>query len=86
MSGQLRLIAWTTVLFPTPDGPDNTVRRAGTGTPAGDRIELTGSAMPKFPRPRAWRLAAYSDVAEFLLQRDPLVRAEPADAARLGDA
>src|SRR5258708_23821929 len=84
--GQFRLIARTTVLLPTPDGPDSTVRPAGTGTPSGDRAELTGSAMPQYPRPRVRRLAARSDVAEFLLQRDPLVRAEPADAARLSDA
>src|SRR5215467_1707645 len=38
------------------------------------------------PRPRVYCLTDQSDVAEFLLERDPLVGTEPANAARLGDA
>src|SRR5689334_16228190 len=58
--------------------------------------------MTRFPRPRVWRLASgavarrspgarapgwhRSDVAEFLLQCDPLIRAKSADSPRLSDA
>src|ERR1700712_3775345 len=36
MSGCRRRTAWTTLPFPTPEGPDSTVRRDATGS----RIEL----------------------------------------------
>jgi len=44
------------VLLPTPDGPERTVRPAGTGAGSCDRVEPAGSAMMQLPRPRAWCL------------------------------
>ena len=74
MPGQILWSSATTVLFPTPEGPESTVSRewAGVATTAPTAREGFGS-----PPPRG------SDIGtELLLKRGPLVRAQPAHATR----
>ena len=71
MSGQILRSSATTVLFPTPEGPESTVSRECTGV-ATAAPEGLGS-----------RLSRGSDIGtELLLKRGALVRTQPPYAAR----
>src|ERR1700735_2869487 len=86
--GEARRRLATTVLLPTPDGPESTVRRAGTGAClAGPRC-ADGSATDLCPLPPSLMPAPRrSDIyPELVLECRPLVGAEAADAPRLRDA
>jgi hypothetical protein len=72
--GQTLLSSATTVLFPTPEGPESTVSRECTGvaTAVPPRHEGFGSCLPRG-----------SDIGtELLLKRGPLVGTQPAYATR----
>ena len=73
--GEVLASSATTVLFPTPEGPESTVSRECT---------VVATAVP----PEACsRLLCGSDIgAELCLKRRPLVGTQPADAARFRDA
>jgi hypothetical protein len=69
MSGQTLRSSATTVLFPTPEGPESTVSR-----------ECTGVATAA---PLGRRSGLPSDIGtELLLKRGPLVGTQPAYATR----
>ena len=75
--GQVLASSATTVLFPTPEGPESTVSRECTvvATAAPPGLEGAGSRLPRG-----------SDIGtELLLKRGPLVGTQPADAARFRD-
>ena len=71
MPGEILRSSATTVLFPTPEGPESTVSR-----------ECTGVATAA-PLRRRSRLPRGSDIGtELLLKRGPLVGTQPAYATR----
>src|SRR6516225_500037 len=71
MSGQILRSSATTVLFPTPEGPESTVS-----------LECTGVATAA-PLGHGSRLSCGSDIGtELLLKRGPLVGTQPAYATR----
>ena len=64
----------TTVLFPTPEGPESTVSRECTGVV---------TAAPPVLEEFGFRLPRGSDIGtELLLKRGPLVGTQPAYATR----
>src|SRR5687767_10689756 len=69
----------TTVLLPTPEGPESTVSRAGRsgtgGGPVIDPADQTDSVR-----------RSVGGATELALERRDLVGTQPADAAALGDA
>src|SRR5260370_14872590 len=76
--GQVLLSSATTVLFPTPEGPESTVSRECTvvATAALPEREGLGSRLP-----------CGSDIGtELLLKRGTLVGTQPAHTTRFGDA
>src|ERR1700684_2359877 len=78
MSGQILRSSATTVLFPTPEGPESTVSR-----------ECTGVATAALPRREVFRSGPPrgSDIGtELLLKRGPLVGTQPAHTARFRDS
>jgi hypothetical protein len=73
--GQVLLSSATTVLFPTPEGPESTVSRECTGVATAAPLGL-GS-----------RLLRGSDIGtELLLKRGALIGTQPAHTTRFGDA
>ncbi len=74
--GQVLLSSATTVLFPTPEGPESTVSREYTGV-ATAAPEGLGSRLPR---------GSVIGATELLLKRGALVGAQAAHAARFGDA
>ena len=81
----------TTVLLPTPEGPERTVSRAGTPPPRTSAVPHERSAdvmaVGLGPRARPWSDQTASDnTTELVFQRGALVRAQAADPARFGDA
>ena len=77
ISGQARRSSATTVLFPTPEGPESTVSREWTGvaTAAPPGSESFGSC-----------LSLGSDIGtELVLKRGPLVGTQAAHAPRFSD-
>ena len=74
ISGHVRLSSATTVLFPTPEGPESTVSRECTGV-ATAALPGLGSRPPRG-----------SDIGtELLLKRGTLVGTQPAHSARFRD-
>src|SRR5262249_12283548 len=89
IAGQSARSRATTVLLPTPDGPDRTVSRAGTGGPRRTRRDSAASMSPAaLPHSARVDLAsAGSELARRLpRQSAALVRAQAAAAAGLGGA
>jgi hypothetical protein len=83
-SGWARRISATTVLLPTPDGPERTVRRLdGIEPPAAGTAESAAAGEP--PRPSGASRSAISTAAELTLQSGALVGAKAPHAAGLGD-
>jgi len=77
ISGHVRLSSATTVLFPTPEGPESTVSRECTGLVTAAPPVLGGFG---------FRLPRGSDIGtELLLKRGTLVGAQPAHSARFRD-
>ena len=77
ISGQVLLSSATTVLFPTPEGPESTVSRECTGVATAAPLGLAGFGS---------RLPRGSDIGtELLLKRGPLVGTQPAHTTRFSD-
>ena len=77
ISGHVRLSSATTVLFPTPEGPESTVSRECTGVATAAPLGFEGFGS---------RLPLGSDIGtELLLKRGPLVGTQPAHATRFSD-
>ena len=84
-SGCARRTSVTTVLLPTPDGPERTVRRLDGMEPSDAFTSESAAPVIMPPRPPMVASSAVCTAAEFTLESGPLVRTEAPHAAGLGD-